>query len=47
MLSAVRYAKSVSALDEMKIPRLLTMMKILSEEGQTDSSEKLREVENP
>ena len=44
MLSAARYAKSVSALDEMKIPRLITMMKILSEEGKTDSSENLREV---
>ena len=42
--SAVRYAKSVSSLDEMKIPRLVTMVKILSEEGKLDSSNKLRET---
>lgn len=44
MLSAVRYAKSVVILDEMKMPRLTTMVKILRDEEKLCILERNREA---
>jgi hypothetical protein len=43
--SAVRYAKSVVILDEMKMPRLMTMVKILRDEEKRSISERNRNRE--
>lgn len=45
MNSAVRYAKSVVILDEMKMPRLMTMVKILRDEEKRSISERNRNRE--
>lgn len=47
MNSAVRYAKSVVILDEMKMPRLMTMVKILRDEERRSISERNRNREAP